>query len=58
MKIPAFENTCIEYLTTSTNKRDVIMFALHRLKAGDKKSAIYALDRFKRDDWPETYRSC
>ena len=44
---PALEETCMEYLASTDNKTDLIMFAMTKLKAGRKDMAVLALEKFK-----------
>ena len=57
VQIPALEETCMEYLASSDNKTDLIMFAMTKLMAGGRDMAVLALEKYKRDAWPDVYRS-
>lgn len=47
----------MEYLASSDNKTDLIMFAMTKLMAGGRDMAVLALEKYKRDAWPDVYRS-
>ena len=56
VQLPVFEPHCLAHLATSTKKSDFIKFAQHKLQTGDTASAIYILEKCKRDNWPDVHR--
>ena len=57
MLVPELEQACLDHLAHTQNKTEVLKLAVHRLKTGDVCATLQILETFKRDDWPDVYRS-
>ena len=56
IQFPEYDQVCMKYLDACSNKGDVLKMTRHRLQSGDTSGAIYILERFKRESWPDIYR--